>query len=183
MGEAPPWIAVVDDDPAVLKALSRLLRSYAFRVHTYGSTQEFLDSLPDGVPKCVIVDLQIARHERTAAATAFGTEWLQYPNDHNHGSPRPWLASGEAWFGGSAIETATGKHLACRYRSGNQCFTRGLLAIASKVSLSGVRHERRYDDAYDDRLEFANLSSPPPIECRRSTLCGAANSILLQRPD
>ena len=57
MGEAPPWIAVVDDDPAVLKALSRLLRYYAFRVHTYGSAQEFLDSLPDRVPKCVIVDL------------------------------------------------------------------------------------------------------------------------------
>src|SRR5438876_6588826 len=59
MAEAPHRIAVVDDDPAVLKALSRLLRSHAFRVHTYGSGQEFLDSLPDGIPKCVIVDLQM----------------------------------------------------------------------------------------------------------------------------
>jgi FixJ family two-component response regulator len=59
MANAPSSIAVVDDDPAVLKALSRLLRSHAFHVHTYGSGQEFLASLPDGLPKCLIVDLQM----------------------------------------------------------------------------------------------------------------------------
>ena len=59
MADASPWIAVVDDDPAVLKALSRLLRSRAFHVHTYGSGQEFLASLPNGLPACVIVDLQM----------------------------------------------------------------------------------------------------------------------------
>jgi FixJ family two-component response regulator len=59
MPDAPPSIAVVDDDPAVLKALSRLLRSRAFHVHTYGSGQEFLDSLPDGIPECLIADLQM----------------------------------------------------------------------------------------------------------------------------
>lgn len=59
MANAPPSIAVVDDDPAVLKALSRLLRSHAFQVRTYGSGQEFLASLPDGLPKCLIVDLQM----------------------------------------------------------------------------------------------------------------------------
>ena len=52
-------IAVVDDDPAVLKALSRLLRSRAFHVYTYGSGQEFLASLPNGLPECLIVDLQM----------------------------------------------------------------------------------------------------------------------------
>ena len=59
MEDAPSWIAVVDDDPAVLKALSRLLRSRAFKVHTYESGQEFLASLPNGLPACVIVDLQM----------------------------------------------------------------------------------------------------------------------------
>src|SRR6476620_3284230 len=52
-------IAVVDDDPAVLKALSRLLRSRAFHVQTYGSGQEFLASLPNGLPECLIVDFQM----------------------------------------------------------------------------------------------------------------------------
>jgi FixJ family two-component response regulator len=36
-------ICVVDDDPSVCKALSRLIKSVGFRVKTYGSAQEFLD--------------------------------------------------------------------------------------------------------------------------------------------
>jgi FixJ family two-component response regulator len=59
MAEPSPWIAVVDDDPAVLKALSRLLRSHAFRARTYGSGQEFLAALPAGLPDCLIIDLQM----------------------------------------------------------------------------------------------------------------------------
>jgi FixJ family two-component response regulator len=59
MAKASPWIAIVDDDPAVLKALSRLLRSRAFRAQTYGSGEEFLAALPAGLPVCLIVDLQM----------------------------------------------------------------------------------------------------------------------------
>jgi FixJ family two-component response regulator len=59
MAEASPSIAVVDDDPAVLKGLSRLLRSHAFHARTYGSGQEFLAALPAGLPDCLIVDLQM----------------------------------------------------------------------------------------------------------------------------
>jgi FixJ family two-component response regulator len=59
MTMASPQIAVVDDDPAVLKALSRLLRSRNFHVHTYGSGQEFLASLAAGPPDCLIVDFQM----------------------------------------------------------------------------------------------------------------------------
>ena len=59
MAEAPPSIAIVDDDPAVLKALSRLLRSHAFRARTYESGREFLAALPAGLPDCLIVDLQM----------------------------------------------------------------------------------------------------------------------------
>ena len=36
-------ICVVDDDPSVCKALSRLIKSAGFRVKTYGSAQEFLN--------------------------------------------------------------------------------------------------------------------------------------------
>ena len=49
----------MDDDPAVLKALSRLLRSHAFRAQSFGSGQEFLAALPEGLPSCLIVDLQM----------------------------------------------------------------------------------------------------------------------------
>ena len=49
MAQVSSWIAIVDDDPAVLKALSRLLRSRAFRIHAYGSGPEFLASLLNGL--------------------------------------------------------------------------------------------------------------------------------------
>jgi len=59
LAETSLCIAIVDDDPAVLRALSRLLRSRAFRVTTYGSGQEFLAALPNGLPECLIVDFQM----------------------------------------------------------------------------------------------------------------------------
>jgi FixJ family two-component response regulator len=59
MAQAPPWIAIVDDDPSVLKGLARLLRARAFEVRTYTSARDFLTVLPDGRPECLIVDLQM----------------------------------------------------------------------------------------------------------------------------
>jgi FixJ family two-component response regulator len=59
MSDASSWIAVVDDDPSVLKALTRLLRTRAFVARTYRSAKEFLAALPDGQPACLIVDLQM----------------------------------------------------------------------------------------------------------------------------
>ena len=59
MAKASPWIAIVDDDPSVLKALARLLRSRALEVRTYTSAREFLAVLPVGLPECLIVDLQM----------------------------------------------------------------------------------------------------------------------------
>ena len=49
----------MDDDPAVLKALGRLLRSHSFRARMYGSGREFLAALRVDVPECLIVDLQM----------------------------------------------------------------------------------------------------------------------------
>lgn len=62
-----PWIAIVDDDPSVLKALARFLKVRAIEVRTYESARSFLASLPDGMPdgmpdelpECLIVDLQM----------------------------------------------------------------------------------------------------------------------------
>ena len=59
MAEAPQWIAIVDDDPSVLKALSRLLRTRGLHARTYSSAREFLAALPAGLPQCLIVDLQM----------------------------------------------------------------------------------------------------------------------------
>jgi FixJ family two-component response regulator len=59
MAQALPWIAIVDDDPSVLKALARLLRAHAHEARTYTSARDFLAALPEGLPECLIVDLQM----------------------------------------------------------------------------------------------------------------------------
>lgn len=53
------YVAIVDDDPGVLKALARLLRTHALSVATFESGQQFLASLPQSRPDCLILDLQM----------------------------------------------------------------------------------------------------------------------------
>ncbi|WP_141379621.1 response regulator transcription factor, partial [Bradyrhizobium japonicum] len=63
MAQPPRWIAIVDDDPSVLKALSRLLRTRAIDTRTYESARDFLNALPKEPtgtwPECLILDLQM----------------------------------------------------------------------------------------------------------------------------
>src|SRR5262245_44684249 len=59
MAESSRRIAVVDDDASVLKALSRALHRRSFQAQAYRSAKEFLASLADGLPECLILDLQM----------------------------------------------------------------------------------------------------------------------------
>jgi len=59
MAKSERTIAIVDDDASVLRALKRLLRTRSIHADTYESAHQFLDSLPDGLPDCLIVDLQM----------------------------------------------------------------------------------------------------------------------------
>ena len=59
MAGVSPWIAIVDDDPSVLRALARLLRTRALQARTYVSASDFLSALPVGLPECLILDLQM----------------------------------------------------------------------------------------------------------------------------
>jgi len=59
MSKLQPLIAVVDDDRSVVKAFDRLLCSAGFNVETFESGSEFLESLQDHTPDCVILDLQM----------------------------------------------------------------------------------------------------------------------------
>jgi FixJ family two-component response regulator len=59
MSEPAIRIAVVDDDASVRKALARLLSISPFVPATFGSAQDFLDSLPGSVPDCLVLDLQM----------------------------------------------------------------------------------------------------------------------------
>jgi len=54
-----PLIAVVDDDLSVRKSLSRLLRSAGYAVRSFGSAQEYLDSMGTPSPGCLVLDVQM----------------------------------------------------------------------------------------------------------------------------
>jgi len=58
---SPPTtqIAIVDDDASVRKALMRLLQASSYTVKAFGSASEFLASLNQHIPDCLIVDLQM----------------------------------------------------------------------------------------------------------------------------
>lgn len=49
-------IAIVDDDPVVLRALSRVLRVTGFEVAAYESGRDFLIDLAEHAPDCLILD-------------------------------------------------------------------------------------------------------------------------------
>ncbi len=55
----PRRVAIVDDDPSMLKALKRLLKTGSFTVRTYDSALNFLASLVEETPDCLILDVQM----------------------------------------------------------------------------------------------------------------------------
>jgi FixJ family two-component response regulator len=52
-------IAIVDDDPSLCRALTRLLCLNEFAVDTFASGGEFLESLAERTPSCLVLDLQM----------------------------------------------------------------------------------------------------------------------------
>ena len=59
MTTADPYIAVVDDEASVRTALGRLLRLADYEVAAFGCGDEFLASLAEKRPVCVILDVHM----------------------------------------------------------------------------------------------------------------------------
>lgn len=59
MPTVPPFIAVVDDEESVRRALGRLMRAAGFVVESYPSGAAFLHGLESRVPACVVLDLHM----------------------------------------------------------------------------------------------------------------------------
>ncbi len=52
---------VVDDEPKVLKALSRLLIAKGYTTRVFGSAQEFMDNYEPGAAGCLVLDVSMPR--------------------------------------------------------------------------------------------------------------------------
>lgn len=52
-------IAIVDDEETILKGLERLLRSAGLAAKTFATGVDFLRSLENGTPDCLVLDLNM----------------------------------------------------------------------------------------------------------------------------
>lgn len=59
MSDGDPVVFIVDDDPSVVRALGRLLRSVGFGVQAFASASEFLAADRPDVPGCLVLDVRM----------------------------------------------------------------------------------------------------------------------------
>jgi FixJ family two-component response regulator len=59
MTDSRKVIAIVDDDPSMLKAIERLLAAHGFAPHTFASAEAFLDSGVAGHAVCLVLDIHL----------------------------------------------------------------------------------------------------------------------------
>ena len=53
------YVAIVDDDASMRKALARLLRIHGINSRSYPSARVFLEDLSSGMPDCLIADVNM----------------------------------------------------------------------------------------------------------------------------
>jgi FixJ family two-component response regulator len=59
MAKAIPTVGLIDDDPSLLKALGRMMRSRGFAVSSFSSGTGFLESFATSQPDCIVLDLEM----------------------------------------------------------------------------------------------------------------------------
>src|ERR1700709_683032 len=62
MSQVKPFVAVVDDDDSLCRAIKRLLRSTGLASDTFKTGDDFLDmfdSIPSYRPACIVLDIQM----------------------------------------------------------------------------------------------------------------------------
>jgi FixJ family two-component response regulator len=74
-----PVIAIVDDDQSFREALERFLGTFAFRVRTYASGGEFLESNELGLVGCVLLDLAMPGMSGLEVTQQLGVRGLRIP--------------------------------------------------------------------------------------------------------
>src|ERR1700678_4771728 len=56
---AAPTVFVVDDDPSMREAISRLIKSVGLNPETFSSAKEFLEYKREDVPACLVLDVRL----------------------------------------------------------------------------------------------------------------------------
>jgi FixJ family two-component response regulator len=76
---AAPTVYVVDDEPDVLRALSRLLRSEGLKVQTYDDAFTFLDIVTQDFTGCIVLDLSMPELDGLAVQRLLAEKGCRLP--------------------------------------------------------------------------------------------------------
>jgi FixJ family two-component response regulator len=79
MKEAAGTVYLVDDDPAVLKALSRLLHSAGISAVPFGSPEEFLARVGPDTDGCAVLDLAMPDLDGLALQEVLASRGIEMP--------------------------------------------------------------------------------------------------------
>lgn len=52
-------VAVIEDDPAARRALTRMIRAQGVRVASFASAEELLQAFPETRPGCLVIDVML----------------------------------------------------------------------------------------------------------------------------
>ena len=74
-----PVIAIVDDDESFREALERFLGTFAFRIRTFASGEEFLQSRELGFVTCLLLDLVMPGMSGLEVKQQLGARGLRIP--------------------------------------------------------------------------------------------------------
>src|SRR5215510_1429536 len=79
MGVAGFTTYLVDDDPAVLRSMTRLLKAGGYKTKSFLSPQKFLSAHDPSVPGCAIIDLVMAELDGLRLQEALAKSGSQRP--------------------------------------------------------------------------------------------------------
>ena len=74
-----PLIAIVDDEESICRALGRLIRSAHLDAETFSDGDEFLETMPDHRPDCVVLDLHMPKTDGFRVQASLAQSGLRIP--------------------------------------------------------------------------------------------------------
>ena len=79
-------IAIIDDDPDILKAIGRLLMVCGYGVELFGSAEEFMDKAAASKAACLLVDCQLGQSSGLAMSRELSASGFRFPTIFMTGS-------------------------------------------------------------------------------------------------
>ena len=72
-------IAIIDDDPAMLDAVARLLSARGYVTETFDSAEAFLNAIATCKANCLLVDIQLSDISGVELAHQLKADGVEYP--------------------------------------------------------------------------------------------------------